>query len=214
LSSDEDLFTSTEEMPQNEQRELIVSEGEHDRLNCVGEVLLSEEPEETKTSSDALRPEFAASEQKSQKSGDLVLDAPILLLIVRGLCHRVCRKDLFGPYPRRKAEIKNISALLTHLDKKHELADVYCKDLMRHFTHDLYPGRIDIVLKTGDGVTVDKLWDVEKCPCLGCDYFHSRHHNSEIYAKLHKEMSTNTEALGWFWRSIRTKLQNNQRTTI
>jgi hypothetical protein len=85
---------------------------------------------------------------------------------------------------------------LTHLDKKYELIDMCCKDLIRHFIHDLYPGRIDIVLKKGDGVTVDRLWDMEKCPCLGCDYFHSRHNNVEIYAKVHKEMYANMEALG------------------
>jgi hypothetical protein len=69
---------------------------------------------------------------------------------------------------------------------------------MRHFIHGLYPGRIDLVPKTGDRVIIDRLWDVEKCPCLGCDYLHNRRHNIEIHAKAHKEMYTNTEALEWF----------------
>jgi hypothetical protein len=112
------------------------------------------------------------------------------------LCHRICRKDLFCPDPKGKAEIKDVSALLTHLNKKHELSNVYCKNLRRHFIHGIYPGRIHIVLKKRDGVTINRLWDVERCPCLGCDYFYNRHHNVEIHAKVHKEMCANMEALG------------------
>jgi hypothetical protein len=109
---------------------------------------------------------------------------------------------------------QRVSGLLRHLDKKHELTDVCCKDLMRHFIHGLYPGRINVVFKTGDRVTVSRLWDVERCPCLGCDYFHNRHYNAKIHAKRHKEMNVNMEALGWFWDSARTLLQKNWRITI
>jgi hypothetical protein len=87
---------------------------------------------------------------------------------------------------------------LTHLDKKHELTDVFCRDFMRAFVHGLYPGRINVVLETGDGITVNRLWDVEKCPCLCRDYFHNRHYNVEIHAKVHKEMYANVQTLGWF----------------
>jgi hypothetical protein len=62
--------------------------------------------------------------------------------------------------------------------------------------HGLYLRRIDIVLKIGDGVTVERPWDVERCLCLGCDYFHNKHHNVEIYAKAHKEMYANMQTLG------------------
>jgi hypothetical protein len=110
------------------------------------------------------------------------------------------------PDPRCKPEIKNISGLLPHLDKKHELTDVCCKDLMPHFIHGLCPGRTDIILKTGDGETANRLWDVERCPCLGCDPFHNRHHNVEVHVKVHTEMHANMEALGWLWGSIRTML--------
>jgi hypothetical protein len=134
-----------------------VSEEEYDRVNPLGKVLLIEELEEAKTNLKILIQEFAGSEQQSQSNGDLGLDAPILLLIVRGLCHRIYRNDLFCLYPKCKAGIKNISALLTYLNKKHELADVCCKDIMRHFIHDLYPGRIDIIPKTGNRVTVNRL---------------------------------------------------------
>jgi hypothetical protein len=91
---------------------------------------LFEELEETKISFEALLHEFAGNIQQSQSSGDFGPDVPILPLIVRGLCHRICRMDLFCPYPRCKAEMKNVSALLMHLDKRHELADVCCKDLI------------------------------------------------------------------------------------
>jgi hypothetical protein len=70
---------------------------------------------------------------------------------------------------------------------------------MRHFIHGRYPERIDVGLKIGDGVTVTRLWNVEKCSYLGCDYFHNRSHNVEIYAKGHKEMYAKMEALRWFW---------------
>jgi hypothetical protein len=39
-SSDEDVLTSAEEMPQNEQREFIVNEEEHDGVNRLSEMLL------------------------------------------------------------------------------------------------------------------------------------------------------------------------------
>jgi hypothetical protein len=87
---------------------------------------------------------------------------------------------------------------LTYFDKKQELMDVYCKDFMRHFLHGIYGAGIDAVLNTADGVKVDRVWDVESCPRLGCDYFHNRYHNVERYAKVHKEMYASMEALGWF----------------
>jgi hypothetical protein len=77
---------------------------------------------------------------------------------------------------------------------------------MGYFIHGLRPRRIDIVLKTGDGVTVDRPCDVERCPCLGCDYSHNKHHNIEIDAKGYKEMYGNMEAPGRFWGSRRTIL--------
>jgi hypothetical protein len=67
---------------------------------------------------------------------------------------------------------------------------------MRYFIHSLYPRRADIFLKTGDGVTVNKLWDVEKYPCLGSDEFRNRHHNVEIHARIYKDIYANMEALG------------------
>jgi hypothetical protein len=141
-----------------------VSDEEQDGVNHLGEMLLIEELEEAKTSLEAFMQEFAGNEQKSQDSRNHGPDVPILFLIVRRLCHRICKKDLFCPYPKCKAGIKNVSFLLTHLNKKHELADVCCKDLVRHFVHGIYPDRIDIVLKTGDGTTVDGLWGVQRCP--------------------------------------------------
>jgi hypothetical protein len=63
---------------------------------------------------------------------------------------------------------------------------------MQHFIRGLYPRRIGVVTKTVDGITVNRLWDVERCPCLGCDYFHK----VEIRAKVKKEMYANIKALG------------------
>jgi hypothetical protein len=57
--SNEDLLTSAEEISHNKQRELIASEEEHDWVNYLGEMLLSEELEEAKTSLNALLQEFA-----------------------------------------------------------------------------------------------------------------------------------------------------------
>jgi hypothetical protein len=107
-----------------------VSDEEHDRVNHLGEVLLSEELKKAKISLEIVMQDFAGSEQQPRNSKNLSPDAPILLLIVRGFCHRICKKDLFCPYSKCKARIKNVSALLTHLDKKHELANGYCKDFM------------------------------------------------------------------------------------
>jgi hypothetical protein len=94
-----------------------------------------------------------------------------------------------------KAGVKNAFALLKHLDKNHELADVWCKDIVPHSRESLSPGRIDIVLKTGDGVTVNRLWDMERCSCLRCDSLHNRHYKVEIHPKVHKEMYANMKAL-------------------
>jgi hypothetical protein len=80
---------------------------------------------------------------------------------------------------------------------------------MRYFRYDQYPRRTDIVLKTGDGVKVNRLWDVERCPYLGCDDVHNRHHNVKIHSKVHNEIDANMEALGWSCGSIKIMLQNN-----
>jgi hypothetical protein len=50
-------------MPQNEQKELIMSKEKHDRVNRLGKVLLSEGLEETKTSFEAILQEFVGSVQ-------------------------------------------------------------------------------------------------------------------------------------------------------
>jgi hypothetical protein len=39
-------------------------------------------------------------------------------------------------------------------------------------------------------------WDVERCPCLGCDYFHNKHYSIEGYAKKHEEMHANMKPVG------------------
>jgi hypothetical protein len=52
---------------------------------------------------------------------------------------------------------------------------------------------------TGAREEVDRSWDVERGPCMGCDYFHDKYHSSETDAKRHKEMDANIQALGWFW---------------
>jgi hypothetical protein len=111
------------------------------------------------------------------------------------MCDRTGRTDLFCLYLKGKSRIKSVSVLLMYLNKKHELADVYYTDPKRYFISGLYPGRINIVLKTGNGGTVDRLWDVERCACLCCDYVHNRQHNVERYAKVHKEMYPNMELL-------------------
>jgi hypothetical protein len=116
-------------MPHNGRREPTVSDKKHDRVNRVHEVLVLAGLDEGKTTLETLMQEFAGSEQRAQSSRDVGLDALILLLILRGLCDRICRKDLFCPSPRCNAEIKNISALLMHLEIKHELAEVCRRDL-------------------------------------------------------------------------------------
>jgi hypothetical protein len=95
-------------MSQNRQRGLRVSEEEYDQVNCLGEVLLLDDLEEAKTSLEALVQEFAGNEQQPQSSVYLGPDVPILLLIIQGLCHRICKKDLFCPYPKCKAGIKSL----------------------------------------------------------------------------------------------------------
>jgi hypothetical protein len=51
----------------------------------------------------------------------------------------------------------------------------------------------------GDEAIPDRQWDVERCPGLGCDYFHEKRHSVQVQAKKHKEMDANIQALGWFW---------------
>jgi hypothetical protein len=58
------------------------------------------------------------------------------------------------------------------------------------------------------------LKDVERCACLGCDYFHDKHHSVEVHAKKHEEMYATMQALGWFWGSIRIMKQANAAITI
>jgi hypothetical protein len=135
-------------------------------------------------------------------------------LIVGGLYDWICKKHLFCRGLTWKGAINNVSTLLAHLDKKPKLADVCCEGVMQNFIHGLYPGRIDIALKTGNERTVDRLWHVERSPCRGCDDFYHRHHSVKTHDQVHKEMDAHMEVLGWFSGSIRTMLQNNQRTTI
>jgi hypothetical protein len=66
-------------------------------------------------------------------------DDPVLFLIVQGLCHRIYRSDLFCSDPKCQKKIKNKSDLLTHLNKKHDITGIYCKDLIRHLLEGLYP---------------------------------------------------------------------------
>jgi hypothetical protein len=58
-------------MPQNEQRQLIESEEEHDWINLLAEVLLLEELEEARTSLETHVQQFAAIEQQPQNRGGI-----------------------------------------------------------------------------------------------------------------------------------------------
>jgi tetrahydromethanopterin S-methyltransferase subunit G len=70
-------------MSENEQRQLIRRDEEHDQVNRLREVVLPEELDEMKASLEALMEKVARSDQKPQISRDLGRDAPILFLIVR-----------------------------------------------------------------------------------------------------------------------------------
>jgi hypothetical protein len=134
-------------------------------------------------------------EQNRDRQGinDLRTDDPVLLLIARGKCHRACRTDLFCPHPSCNVMTKTNSELLTHLNKKHE--DTECRDLLRRFLEGMCPSRIHIKPITGDGTEVDRQWDVERCPCPGCDCFQRRHPSLDIHIKTHTRMCANMEAL-------------------
>jgi hypothetical protein len=108
-------------------------------------------------------------------------------LILQELCHQICRSDLFCSDPKCKKEIKSNPAFVTHLNKKHDVTDTCCKDLMRHFLEGLYPARLHIKLMTADGENADRQCDVERCPCLACDYFHDKDHSVEVHPRKHAE---------------------------
>jgi hypothetical protein len=140
---------------------------------------------------------------------------PALLRIAQALCHRGCRSDLFCPDPGRQKKIKNNSDLRTHLNKLHDITGTCCKDLMRSFLEGVYPERMNIMLMIGDEDVADRQSDIDKYPCVGCDYFHERHHGVEVHAKnKHKKVHENIEAAGWFSCSIRTMITANAAITI
>jgi hypothetical protein len=57
---------------------------------------------------------------------------------------------------------------------------------------------MQIRLVRADGSTVDRQWNVERCPYPGCAYFQEKHHNLKTHIKTHEDLNQNMEALGWF----------------
>jgi hypothetical protein len=86
--------------------------------------------------------------------------------------------------------------------------------LLRHYIRGLYRGEIHIRLTAEGGQIVNRIWDVERCPYPGCNYFHFLHPSVETHIKTHKDLFANVKLLGWFWGSIRTILQKNPQATI
>jgi hypothetical protein len=111
--------------------------------------------EEVRENLETLMREFA-QDLIYQELDDLGRDDPVLLLIIQGLCHQICRSDLFCPDPNCEKEIKKNLGLLKHPNKKHELTGTCCKDLMRYFLEDLYSVTIHIKLMTGNGENADR----------------------------------------------------------
>jgi hypothetical protein len=111
--------------------------------------------EEVKENLEIFMREFA-QEVIHQRLDGLGPDDLVLFLIIQGLCHRICRSDLFCPDSNCQKKIKNNSGILTHLSKKHVLTGTSCKDLMQHFLEDLYPVKIDIKLMIGEGEDVNR----------------------------------------------------------
>jgi hypothetical protein len=165
-------------------------------MNRLSEALRLQDPRDGEQSLEILMQKLANEKERLEIGRAFRLDTPILLLIASGSCRRICRKNLFCPFPSCRDEIKSNAGLLTHLNKKHDLSRTCCKDLMRKFLHGLAPREVHIKLRAGDGQVVDKPWDVERCPYPSCNYFTEKHQSLVLHIKNHKDLYKNMQSLG------------------
>jgi hypothetical protein len=145
-----------EEMHPEERRRVIVSEDLQIRMNQLREVLTMEDINEMTENLEGLLRNFADTPQILRLEGDLSSNDPVLLLMTQGRCERICMTELFCPFPQCHEPIRSNGALLTHLNKKHDLTNKCCRDLMHHFLHRLCPTEVYVMLRKPDGVTVDR----------------------------------------------------------
>jgi hypothetical protein len=202
------------EMPPEIRRRVVVSQGLQIRMDQLRDVLTMVDVKDAAQNLERLLQSFAGNPDVPRLEGDLGPNDPVLLLMAQAKCERICRTELFCPFPNCHKAIRSNANLLTHLNRKHDLTNQCCKDLMHHFLFRLCPTEIYVTLRTPDGAAVDRRWDVERCPFLGCDYFQTSRSCVEKYVLTHGDLSENMKALGWFWGSMRTILRTRPDATI
>jgi hypothetical protein len=166
----------------------MVSEDLQIRMNQFQEALIMEDINDATENLEKFLQDFADTPQIPRFEGDLSLDDPVLLLIAQARCERICRTELFCPFPECHEPIRSNGALSTHLNRKHDLPNQYCRDPMHHFLHRMCPTEIYVMLRTPGGETVDRRWDMERCPFLVCEYFQERRCCVEKHVLKHVDL--------------------------
>jgi hypothetical protein len=182
-----------------------------ERMRRLSEALLNQDLETTKWRLDVALGNMQGVEEEEQV---IDLASPILKLLTQGRSNRICRAELFCPHQGCEAEIKTVSHLMTHLRTKHNTPREACADLIGFFVRTIMPQRISDELLKETGEDSGCVWDVERCHYPGCKYLQRNHQNVEVHIRQHEEMRRNIEALGWFWRTIRTIIEKKPGTTI
>jgi hypothetical protein len=140
-------------------------------MDQLRDVLTMQSIDDAKENLKRLLQRFADTPDIPRLEGDLGPDDPVLLLVAQARCERICRAGLFCPFQGCRKQLKSNADLLTNLNKKHDLEDRCCRDLMHHFLNRLCPANVYIVLRTHGSETVDRHWDVERRPLPDCGYF-------------------------------------------
>jgi hypothetical protein len=129
----------------------VINDNIQIRMHCLRQVLLLEALEEAGGRLEDLMQECVQEREHLEVEEAFRLDAPVLLLIAQGAWYRICRKDLLCPFTDCEDKINSTLGLLTHLNKKHDLTGLCCKDHMRHLLDRPCPRKIHTRLKAGDG---------------------------------------------------------------
>jgi uncharacterized C2H2 Zn-finger protein len=142
------------------------------------------------------------------------LGEPILWLLLHANCPRICRRELFCPMEGCQKRILHIPGLLGHLRKDHGETEEDTKDLVQYFIAKMLPRKLRVALFKMNGTRVEVKWDTERCHSPKCKYVHGKHDRVESHHRSHAGLQQNIEALGWFWGTIRTIVEEKKKATI
>jgi hypothetical protein len=168
-------------------------------MNLLRGVLQTDDPRDARERLEGFLGTMEDHELGPEEVRPTTLGDPVLSILAQHKAYRICRTKMLYPVDGCTKWIANVSRLMGHLRRDHEVRAKDTQDLVRFFIGTMLPGKLKINLQRTNGTQVRGEWNVEMCCCPGRRHLHAVHNRIERHLQQHPDMRANIEALRWFW---------------